>query len=88
VRLADEITGTHVLSRMYERYAQRGERIDLDGMLASLGVEKADDGSWGLDDTRPLAWIRHDIVEDRKKGAPKNVEAANAVVTRPAGATP
>lgn len=88
VRLGDEVTGTNVLSRMYERFAQKGERIDLDGILASLGVEKADDGAWALDDTRPLAWVRHGIVKDGKKGAPDKVEATNAVVPRPANAAP
>lgn len=88
VRLGDEVTGTNVLSRMYDRFAQRGERIDLDGILASLGVEKADDGAWALDDTRPLAWVRHGIVKDRKIPPVEQAEATNALVTRPANAAP
>jgi hypothetical protein len=61
VRLGDEVTGTTVLSAMYDRYAARGERIDLDGLFASLGVDR--DGSVvGLDERRPLAWVRRQIV--------------------------
>lgn len=75
VRVGDEVTGTGVLSRMYERHAQRGERIDLDGLLSSLGVEKEASGAWALDDGRPLAWVRHGIVGERRRGLPDNVEA-------------
>ena len=61
VHLGDEVTGTTVLSGMYDRYAARGERIDLDGLFASLGVDR--DGSVvGLDERRPLAWVRRQIV--------------------------
>jgi hypothetical protein len=61
VHLGDDVTGTTVLSTMYDRYAARGERIDLDGLFASLGVER--DGSVvGLDERRPLAWVRRQIV--------------------------
>jgi hypothetical protein len=38
VRVGDVATGTNVLSSMYDHYAARGERIDLQGLLASLGV--------------------------------------------------
>ena len=51
VSLGDKVTGTTVLSEMYERYAARGERIDLDGLLDSLG------------DAGSLAWVRRGIVE-------------------------
>ncbi len=61
VRLGDQVTGTHVLSDMYLRYAARGEHIDLDGLLASLGVER-DGTSVDFYEGRPLAWVRHDIV--------------------------
>ena len=61
VRLGDEVTDTKVLSSMYERYAARGERIDLDGLLASLGVDR-DGVGMGLDERRPLAWVRRQIV--------------------------
>jgi hypothetical protein len=57
-------------------------------VLGDVVVEKADDGSWALDDTRPLAWVRHGIVKDRKLRAPENVEATNAVVARPVNAAP
>src|SRR5690606_5829203 len=45
VRLGDEVTGTNVLSEMYQRYAARGERIDFDGLLASLGIDRTGEGS-------------------------------------------
>lgn len=61
VSLGDRVTGTNVLSEMYERYAARGERIDLDSLLDSLGVSA--DGR-EANDARPLAWIRRGIVDD------------------------
>jgi hypothetical protein len=61
VRLGDEVTGTTVLSTMYDRYAARGERIDLDGLFSSLGVDR-DGNSIDLDERRPLAWVRRQIV--------------------------
>lgn len=66
VRLADQATGTTVVSEMYDRHAARGERIDLDGLMASLGVDR---GGAELDDKRPLAWVRKDIVGTRAKAA-------------------
>lgn len=61
LRLGDEVTGTKVLSTMYERYAMRGENIDLENMLASLGIDR--DASVSLDDARPLAWVRRSILD-------------------------
>jgi predicted metalloprotease with PDZ domain len=61
VQLGDEVTDTKVLSTMYERYAARGERIDLDGLFSSLGVDR-DGAGVGLDERRPLAWVRRQIV--------------------------
>lgn len=61
MRLGDRVTGTTVLTDMYERHAARGERIDLDGILASIGVDRGD-GGVDFDDSRPLAWVRHGIV--------------------------
>lgn len=60
VTLGDVVTGTNVLSEMYERHAARGERIDLDTLMASLGVsqERRD-----VDDSRSLSWIRRAIVD-------------------------
>jgi hypothetical protein len=70
IKLADATTGTTVLSDMYERHAAHGERIDLEGTLAALGVPS--DGRDG-DDSRPLAWIRHEIVDVSKSAlAQKN----------------
>ncbi len=65
VNLADSVTGTTVLSEMYERHAARGERIDLDSLLASLGVQDGRD----VDDSRPLAWIRRAIIDGAGRDA-------------------
>ncbi|MBS2016945.1 MAG: hypothetical protein JST00_28925 [Deltaproteobacteria bacterium] len=71
VKVADEATGTTVFSEMYDRHAARGERIDLDGLMASLGIDR---GGAELDDRRPLAWVRRDIVGTRTKNAVARVE--------------
>jgi hypothetical protein len=62
VKLGDEVSGTSVLSEMYQRYAARGDRIDLDGLLSSLGVDRLDDGTVDLDDKRAGSWIRRDMI--------------------------
>jgi hypothetical protein len=62
VKLGDDVTDTKVLSEMYERYAARGDRIDLDSLLASLGVDRLDDGTIDFDDKRTSAWIRQSII--------------------------
>lgn len=62
MKLGDEVTGTNVLTEMYDRYAARGERIDLEGLLASLGIDRSDRGIIDLDDTRPLAWVRKGLM--------------------------
>ena len=64
VTLGDQVTSTTILSEMYDRYAARGERIDLDGIFASLGVER-DGSTIDLEDRRPLAWVRRQIVGNR-----------------------
>jgi hypothetical protein len=61
VRLADQVTKTTVLSEMYDRYAARGERIDLDGLFASLGIDR-NGATGGLDDQSRLAWVRRQIL--------------------------
>lgn len=62
VKLGDQITRTQILSEMYDRYAARGDRIDLEALLASLGVDLNDSGLVDLDDRRALAWVRRGIV--------------------------
>ncbi len=70
IRLGDAVTGTTVLSDMYEKHANHGERIDLEGTLAALGVPQ--DGR-EVDDSRPLAWVRHGIVDVARRAiAQKN----------------
>jgi hypothetical protein len=66
VSLGDATTGTKVLSQMYERHAARGERIDLDSLMTSLGVEA--DGR-DVSDARPLSWIRRGIIEGPRREA-------------------
>jgi hypothetical protein len=61
VRLADQVTGTSVVSDMVDRYVNHGDWIDLEAMLFSLGVEKDDVGTVALEDARPLAWVRREI---------------------------
>jgi hypothetical protein len=60
VRVGSDVTGTDVLRTMYASHAARGEPIDLDGLLASLGVEPTADGIV-LHDDAPLAAIRKAI---------------------------
>ncbi len=62
VKLADQITGTTVVSDMVDRYVQHGDRIDLEGLLFALGVEKDESGLVALEDARPLSWVRKGIV--------------------------
>jgi hypothetical protein len=44
LKLGDQVTGTSVLSTMYDRYAAHGGRIDIEGLMGSLGVAPANDG--------------------------------------------
>jgi hypothetical protein len=81
LRVGDAATGTNVLSDMYAHYAARGEHIDLEGILASLGVST--DGR-DPDDTRPLAWVRRGIVEVPPQAlAQRIIRAGAASRTRP-----
>jgi len=77
VHLGDEVTNTTVLSDMYDRYAARGERIDLDGLFASLGIDR-EGSAVGLDEHRPLAWVRRQII-----GRPHATVAAKLPLSRP-----
>ncbi len=65
VRLGDEVTGTRVLSEMYDRYAARGDAIDLDGLFGGLGIDRLDGSHVQIDEARPLAWVRRSIVDTR-----------------------
>lgn len=63
LRLGDRVTGTSVLSDMFERHAVGGELIDLEGLFASLGVvANAEERTVTLDDHASLARIRREIV--------------------------
>jgi hypothetical protein len=50
------------VSDMVDRYVTHGDRIDLEGLLFALGVEKDDGGAFALEDARPLSWVRKEIV--------------------------
>ncbi len=64
VRVADELSGTTVLSDLYaEMAAQRGT-VDLDAFFGRLGVVETDDGI-RLHDTAPLARLRQAITATR-----------------------
>ena len=63
VTLGDKVTGTTVLSEMYDRHAARGERIDLDALLDSLGVQADGREADVARAEPPLAWIRRGIVD-------------------------
>jgi hypothetical protein len=82
VKVADEVTGTIVVSEMYERYAARGERMDLDALFASLGIDQ-DGNPSALATGPPLAWIRQSIV-----GRPHLSLAAKVPGFRPLGREP
>lgn len=60
MRVGDEITHTRVLDELYARHAARAEPIDLDALLASLGVEVRGENVT-LRDDRPLAAVRRAI---------------------------
>lgn len=76
VRLGDQVTGTTVLSEMYDRYAARGERIDIDGLFASLGVDR-DATTMTLDERKPLAWVRRQIIGRPHTSLAAKVSAAH-----------
>ncbi|MCA9708939.1 MAG: hypothetical protein KDK70_24045 [Myxococcales bacterium] len=60
VEVADEATGTTVLSELYARMAQAPGDVDLDALFAELGVTRVD-GEIVLDDDAPLAHVRRAI---------------------------
>jgi len=61
VHIGDEVTGTDVLSRLYESWAVRGENVDLAALWRSLGV----DGKT-LHDGAPLVAVRRGIGSGQK----------------------
>ncbi len=63
MRVGDELTGTHVLTDMYERYARKGESVDLEAELHALGIDRAGGkDEITLHDDRPRGSIRNQIV--------------------------
>jgi hypothetical protein len=82
VKLGDDETGTTVLSEMYDRYAARGERMDIDGLFASLGIDR-DGNKVDRANGQSLAWIRQSIV-----GRPHPSLAAKVPSVRPVSREP
>ena len=63
MRVGDELTGTHVLTEMYERYALKGEAVDLEAELHALGIDRTGKGDEvTLHEDRPRSSIRRQIV--------------------------
>ncbi|MEM9457016.1 MAG: hypothetical protein AAGF11_22755 [Myxococcota bacterium] len=60
VEVADEVTGTTVVSELYARMAEAPGDVDLDQLLADLGVARVD-GETIFDDDAPLAHVRRAI---------------------------
>lgn len=61
VRVADEATGTRVVSERYDAMARRPSDVDLDALFSRLGVRVDDDGAVALVDDAPLAFVRRSI---------------------------
>lgn len=63
MKVGDEVTGTDVLTTLYDRHAARGEPIDLEGLLASLGVEARGGAEADVEllEDRPLSSVRRAI---------------------------
>ncbi|MDB4941320.1 MAG: hypothetical protein JWP97_854 [Labilithrix sp.] len=62
IALGDEVTGTKVLSDMVVRHASGGERIDIEGLLASLGIAKDGVRARAAREEPPMAWVRRQIL--------------------------
>lgn len=62
LRQADALTGTHVMSALYDDMARRPSTVDLDALFAELGVAPSARGV-RLDDRAPLAAIRRAMVK-------------------------
>jgi hypothetical protein len=61
LRVADDAIGTPVLTPLAERHARKGSPFALFALFESLGVRARGD-QITLDDTAPLASIRHAII--------------------------
>ena len=61
VTVADEATGTDVVSKLYATHAHAGVHIDIDKTFADLGVSMVH-GDIVFDDTAPLASVRKAMV--------------------------
>jgi hypothetical protein len=70
LQVGDEVTGTKILSQLFERYVVRGEAIDLDRLLTSLGIiVRSPSGVIDFDEKRPLAPVRHAIADPSRTTA-------------------
>jgi predicted metalloprotease with PDZ domain len=63
IRVGDELSGTNVLSKMYETYVLKGEQVDVDAEFRALGVDRTGiEDEVTIHDDRPRSWIRQQIV--------------------------
>ncbi len=63
MRVGDALTGTHVLTNMYKRFALEGEAVDLEAELHALGIDRTGvKDEISLHDDRPRASMRSQIV--------------------------
>jgi hypothetical protein len=65
MRVADEVTGTNVVSQLFDRHVLHGEPFDLDGVMMALGITHSPNGALDVDVQHRA--LRHAIVE----GAPR-----------------
>ncbi len=66
IEAAKKATGTNVFGEFVERYAVKGERVDLAKELSDLGIEKGPERDFArLDDAAPFAAIRRSIESTR-----------------------
>jgi predicted metalloprotease with PDZ domain len=64
LRFGDEVTGTRVLAELHDAFVKRGERFEVDALLADLGVVREGE-SVVLRDDRPMAATRRAIAAAR-----------------------
>jgi len=66
IRIGDDVTGTDVLSRLYDSWALRGENADLPALWRSLGVNLRQGHDAGFESAAPLAAVRRAIGSGEK----------------------
>ncbi len=63
IAACDSGLGGDTVSRLYQRFAQRGSPVDLFGLWQKLGLRLTEnEAGVAYDDTAPLAWVRKRII--------------------------